>query len=166
MRESVAGMPSGDQSDHPALTLTYIEELAELSVGKIGDLRVERADLDVGLLHDEFLLGEPLAVHQISVLAELRLELLCGRLGEHVKQGEHLSVLLCELLDGYKVFELGEVDHIDGFDRKDDTPARVLLRLRDVGVLLAVQFEVGEDNLEGGSRLANLIERAANFLIE
>jgi len=56
---------------------TYIEELGELLVREVGHLGVEGADLDVRLLDNELLLSETFLGHEISVFAELGLEVLC-----------------------------------------------------------------------------------------
>jgi len=64
---------------------TYIEQLAEFLVWKVGYLGVERANLDVWLLYDKFLLGKTFSAHQVSVIVQFGLELLGCGLREHVE---------------------------------------------------------------------------------
>ena len=63
---------------------TYIEQLGQLCEGKVRDLGVERANLDVGLLNEQFVLGQPLVLHKAFKLAQFTFELLRCGLGKQV----------------------------------------------------------------------------------
>ena len=63
---------------------TYIEKFGQFTVGEVCDLRVQSADLHIGLLHNELLLGESLILHEVLILPQLRLELFGASLCEQV----------------------------------------------------------------------------------
>ena len=110
---------------------TYIEELSQLCVREVSHLCVQCANLHIRLFDHEFLLCETFILHQVSVLIQLCFELLCCRLCEHVEKRENFSMLLCELLDGWEVLQLREIDNVDSLDGQNDASASVILCLRN-----------------------------------
>ena len=109
------------------ICFTYIENLCQLGIAVVSLVSVERADLNIRLLHDELLLSEALVPHQILVASQLCLELSGCSCCEQAQQCKHFLVSLCELLDCWKIDKLCEVDDIDGLDGEDDAAAGVVL---------------------------------------
>ena len=77
------------------ICFTYIENLCQLSIAVVSLVGVERADLNIRLLHDELLLSEALVPHQILVASKLHLELSCCSGCEQTQQCKHFLVSLC-----------------------------------------------------------------------
>lgn len=133
-----------------------------MGVGEVGRLRLQRADLHVGLLEDQLFLEEALSLHQVGIAAQLALKLLRRRRREQTQQLEHLSVLVGELLDRGEVLELREVNHVDSLDGQDDAAARIRLSLSETRVRLLEKLEVRVQHLEGTGTVALLVKAAAH----
>ena len=75
-------------------------------------------------------------------------------------------MFLCQLLNWLEVLQLNKVDNVDCLDGENDASTRILLQLSNISICLSGKFEESEDYFEGGTWFSELVQRAANFLIE
>ena len=146
---------------------TYVEELAQLGVGEVCHLRVQRADLHVALLYNQFSLAQSFLGNQVAVVSQLGLEVCSGGRREQVQQGEHLCVLLGQLLHRGQLQQLSEVDHVDGLYRENHATARVCFSVdQKRRVRTDVQLEVCVQHFKGAAGLVELVEGVAHLFVE
>ena len=75
-------------------------------------------------------------------------------------------MLLLQLLRRRKVFELCEINHVDGLDCQDNASPGIILNSCEVAILFFIKTKVSVDHLEGSTRHVFGVESSSNGLIK
>ena len=76
-------------------------------------------------------------------------------------------MLLLQLLRRRKVFELSEINHIDGLDCQDNASPGIVLNSCEVAIFFFfIKTKVGVDHFEGSTRHVFGVESSSNGLIK